>query len=115
MTTNGQQQSDEPAAERSSCELWNEVAEQLAIDLSSTFDGYVKYNEAMWTSAELMTNDILQSVQGTETRDDDCSDDMADDVTAAPEDLDESVSVTDALKYLRKLRIFVENSNRSSA
>lgn len=39
---------------------------------------------------------------------------MDDDVTVAPEDRDESVSATDALDYLRKLRIFIEKSGTAT-
>ncbi|XP_050038273.1 tigger transposable element-derived protein 6-like [Dermacentor andersoni] len=99
--TDGQPQTDEPAAEDSTSELWYEVAEQLAVDPSVTFDDYVQCDEATWTSAELTTDDILQSIQGTAIEDEECSDDMDDDVTAAPEDCDESVSATDALDCLQ--------------
>ncbi|KAH6935215.1 hypothetical protein HPB50_004784 [Hyalomma asiaticum] len=114
MSTDGEQQSDEPAAEGSCSELWSEVTEQLDVDPSATFDDYVECDAATWTSAELTTDDILQSVQGTEAQDEDCSDDTGDDVTVAPEDRDESVSATDTLDYLRKLRIFVEKSGRAT-
>lgn len=114
MSTDGERQRDEPAAEGSCSELWSEVTEQLDVDPSATFDDYVECDAATWTSAELTTDDILQSVQGTEAQDEDCSDDTGDDVTVAPEDRDESVSATDALDYLRKLRIFVEKSGRAT-
>ncbi|XP_070379451.1 uncharacterized protein [Dermacentor albipictus] len=39
---------------------------------------------------------------------------MDDDVTAAPEDRDKSVSATDALHYLRKLRIFIAKSGTAT-
>ncbi|KAH6941657.1 hypothetical protein HPB50_021634 [Hyalomma asiaticum] len=94
MSTDGEQQSDEPAAEGSCSEFWSEVTEQLDVDPSATFDDYVE----------------CDSVQGTEAQYEDCSDDTGDDVTVAPEDRDESVSATDALDYLRKLRIFIECS-----
>ncbi|KAH6942533.1 hypothetical protein HPB50_007368 [Hyalomma asiaticum] len=64
-------------------------------------------------SAQLCLS-IIASVQGTEAQDEDCSDDTGDDVTVAPEDRDESASATDALDYLRKLRIFVEKSGRAT-
>ncbi|KAH6948023.1 hypothetical protein HPB50_022461 [Hyalomma asiaticum] len=69
MTTDGQPQSDEPAAEGSSSELWSKVAKQLAVNPSVTFDDYVKCDKVTWASVELTTDDILQNVQGTETRD----------------------------------------------
>ncbi|XP_054929121.1 uncharacterized protein [Dermacentor andersoni] len=100
--------------EDSSSELWNEVAEQLAVDPSVTFDDYVQCDEATWTSAELTTDDILQSAQGTATQEEECSDDMDYDVTAAPEDCDESVSATDVLDCLRKLRIFIAKSGTAT-
>ncbi|KAH6946400.1 hypothetical protein HPB50_013234 [Hyalomma asiaticum] len=99
MRTDGQPQIDERAVEGSSSELWSEVAEQLAVDPSVTFDDYVECNE---------------SVQGTNTWDEEYSDDMDDDVTVAPEDRDESVPATDALDYLRKLRIFIEKSSTAT-
>ncbi|KAH6944352.1 hypothetical protein HPB50_002734 [Hyalomma asiaticum] len=114
MRTDGQPQSDEPAAEGSSSELWSKVAEQLAVDPSVTFDNYVECDKATWTSAKLTTDNILQSIQGTDTQDEECSDNMDDDVTVAPEDCDEFVSATDALEYLRKPRIFIEKSGRAT-
>ncbi|KAH7970478.1 hypothetical protein HPB49_007760 [Dermacentor silvarum] len=100
--------------EGSSSELWSEVAEQLAVDPSATFDDYVQCDEATWTSAELTTDDILQSVQGTETHYEECSHDMDNYVTVAPEDRDELVSATDALEYLRKLRLFIGKSGTAT-
>ncbi|KAH6945055.1 hypothetical protein HPB50_006976 [Hyalomma asiaticum] len=114
MRTDNQPQSDEPAAEESSSKLWSEVAKQLAVDPSVTFDDYVECGEATWTAAELTTDDIPQSVQGKETQDEQCSDDMNGDVTVAPEDRDKSVSATNALDYLRKLRIFIEKSSTAT-
>ncbi|KAK8762222.1 hypothetical protein V5799_026512 [Amblyomma americanum] len=112
--TDGQPQTDEPAAEDSSSKLLSEVAEQLAVDPSVTFDDYVQCDKATWTSVQLTTDDMLQSVQGPGTQDEECSDDMDDDVTAAPEDCDESVSATNALNCLRKLRIFIAKSGTAT-
>ncbi|KAH6935547.1 hypothetical protein HPB50_006764 [Hyalomma asiaticum] len=90
------------------------LAEKAGLFVDFRTSAGASWNRSLWKrfgiKAELTTDDILQSVQGTEAQDEDCSDDTGDDVTVAPEGRDESVSATDALDYLRKLRIFVEKS-----
>lgn len=87
-------------------ELWREVTEMLAVD-SVSFDDYVLCDEATMTSAELTTEDIVQSI-----RDDEGSDDVVDSEggAAAPEDCDETVTTADMMDIVRKFRIFLGKS-----
>lgn len=92
-------------------ELWSELTELLDVD-SVSFDDYVLCDEATMTSAELTTEDIVQSIRDDEGSDDGMIDDVADNEGGAttPEDCDEAVTTADMMDIMRKFRIFLAKS-----
>ncbi|KAM7313344.1 tigger transposable element-derived protein 6-like [Ixodes scapularis] len=93
-------------------ELWSEVTELLAVD-SVSFDDYVLCDEATMTSAELTTEDIVQSIRDDEGSDNGMNDGVADNEggTAAPELCDETVTTADMMDIVQKFRIFLGKSS----
>lgn len=85
-------------------ELWEEAQGKLAVAPSVTFDDYVQCDAAAWTAAELTTEDIVGSVREP----DDASDEDAEaEVADRPDD---SVSNSDVLSAIGKLRAYLEAS-----
>ncbi|CAN7950417.1 unnamed protein product [Ixodes pacificus] len=96
-------------------ELWSEVTELLAVDLVS-FDDYVLCDEATMTSAELTTEDIVQSIRDDEGSDDGMNDDVADNegCVATPEDCDETATTADMMDIMWKFRTFLGKSGTAT-
>ncbi|EEC07019.1 POGO family transposase [Ixodes scapularis] len=99
----------EMAEEGDPGELWSEVTELLAVD-SVSFDDYVLCDKATMTSAELTTEDIVQSIRDDEGSDNGMNDGVANNEggTAAPELCDETVMTADMMDIVQIFRIFLD-------
>lgn len=86
-------------------ELWDELTEKLPFDTAVTFDDYVDCDSAAATSAELTTEDIVNQVRGQEQCDDE--DDAEDADTVSTHEEEATVSSSDALVSIEKIRLFL--------
>ncbi|KAH8029654.1 hypothetical protein HPB51_002111 [Rhipicephalus microplus] len=84
-------------------DLWTDV-EELLPDVSS-FDDYVESDSAALTSADMTTEEIVNSVRDVSSDDDD--DPKEEDSVSPNTEEDETISHSDALVHMNKVRTYI--------
>ncbi|KAH8039617.1 hypothetical protein HPB51_007817 [Rhipicephalus microplus] len=86
-------------------DLWTEV-EELLPDVSS-FDDYVESDSAALTSADMTTEEIVNSVRDVSSDDDDDDDPKEEDSVSPNTEEDETISHSDVLVHMNKVRTYI--------
>ncbi|KAH9368652.1 hypothetical protein HPB48_004671 [Haemaphysalis longicornis] len=97
------------------CEAWDEASEKLAVDSAVTFEDYVQCDDEACTSAELTSQDIVNTVRRHDgTSDEDAESDDADTETGPASQAEGAVSNADVLQCVAKMCTFLSRCTNAT-